>query len=175
MKSTWDKNYLKWIKRRQSIFWVGPCTLKTILGFYRIIKHLFWGHHQLQQILNHKNLFKGSLSCSKPITSPNLHSTQSTMSSLTPADELLIQRFIKLSIGESSQAVIQVPSHAAAATDWDLCIMAKVVMDRSILDENFIQIMLRVWSTGQRTKIKPIAKHCFLIEVENEPNHDQIH
>lgn len=88
------------------------------------------------------------------------------MAGLSPDDEALIQKFIGLHTG-SGQLSITLSSHAASATEWDLCLLAKVVTERTVLDQPFATYMPRLWNVDPTTSIRPVSKNCYLLEFKN--------
>lgn len=87
---------------------------------------------------------------------------------MTEEDEALIQRFIGLQTNEVRRPRVIIPTSASSNITWDLCIMAKVISDRSVLDAPFSAAMLLAWGADPATHFQSIAKNCFLVEFKNE-------
>lgn len=95
------------------------------------------------------------------------------MASLTKADEELIQRFIGLSTKDEDSVAIAVPDSAVTSTDWSLCLLARVITNRTVLDQPFYKTMMRAWGADSTTKVKAVNRNCYLIEFSNEVDMQQ--
>lgn len=86
------------------------------------------------------------------------------MTSLTEEDEALIQRFIGLHTDEKKGSTLKVPSCATTNTDWSMCLLSRVISDRTAIEGQFQIDMMKAWDADPRTSIRSVAKNSFLIE-----------
>lgn len=59
---------------------------------------------------------------------------------------------------------IPIPQEITASRDWSLSCLARVITDRTVFDDNFINHMMTTWGVHPATRISPIAKHTYLID-----------
>lgn len=103
-----------------------------------------------------------------PIHSPLIKKTiTSNMSNLTEADERLIQKFIGLSTSDLQNTALALLKSASPSTDWSLCLFAKIITDRSVIDAPFAKLMTKLWGADASTKILHVGRCCYLVEFEN--------
>lgn len=90
------------------------------------------------------------------------------MSTITPEDEALIQKFVGLQTEENKPLKIAVPTTAASNTNWERCILAKVISNKSMLDAPFSAAMLQAWGADPETIFRSVGKNSYLIEFQNK-------
>ncbi|XP_078163521.1 uncharacterized protein LOC144558551 [Carex rostrata] len=95
------------------------------------------------------------------------------MSFFTKEDEELIEKFIGLSTANHQCPVVNIPTSATTSTDWGRCILAKVITDRVVQDGPFAAAMINVWGADPTTIIRPVARKCYVIELNNEEDLDK--
>lgn len=88
------------------------------------------------------------------------------MAGMTKEDEALIEKFIGLSTEDANATAIIVPQHAASSTNWDKCLLVRVLADRPVQEGPFIQTMIGVWNVDPSTTARQIARNCYLVEFE---------
>jgi Domain of unknown function (DUF4283) len=109
--------------------------------------------------------FKTHQSC---LCSSNLDNsllkTQTPSMNLT--DEELIRRFSTLRAdgGQDEERQLVIPVTAVSKRNWNLCVVARVVTDRMMVDSQFIDTMMRVWNMGAQSSITVVAKATYLIQ-----------
>lgn len=82
----------------------------------------------------------------------------------TEEDKALISKFVGLQTGEGSENKVQVPLCATTSTAWEVALLLKVVTDRTVLDNPFMNTMRQAWGTDPNTLIRPISKNLYLAE-----------
>lgn len=90
------------------------------------------------------------------------------MATLTPDDELLIQKFIGLNTKDNRGAVVQLPDNAASSTNWDCTIIAKVISNRPMLDSSFQTNMIKAWNVDPAVVFKSLGDSTYLVEFMHE-------
>lgn len=90
------------------------------------------------------------------------------MSTITLEDEALIQKFVGLQTEENKPLKIVVPTTAASNTNWERCILAKVISNKSMLDAPFSAAMLQAWGADPETIFRSVGKNSYLIEFQNK-------
>lgn len=98
----------------------------------------------------------------KNLSRPNTMASSSA--TFSEEDELLISKFIGLHTGDATTTKILVPTSATTSTSWDLCLLLKVVTDRSVMDLPFMGAMTQAWEVDPNTIIRPVSKNCYLAE-----------
>lgn len=96
------------------------------------------------------------------------HSTNNLMASFNEDDEALIQRFVGLSTNEMMGPKVTVPQHATPSTDWELCLLARIISDHTTLDSSFQSTMIKAWNADPNTHFKPVMRNCYAVEFTNE-------
>lgn len=89
---------------------------------------------------------------------------QIKMSLLSEEDEIFIQKFLGLSTADRDGEEVVVPLNATTSTNWDLCLLARVVTDRVVLDRPFSKAMLQAWGADPSTTMKQVTKNHYLFE-----------
>lgn len=95
-------------------------------------------------------------------------SKQKPMANFTDDDEALIQKFIGLQTQELTAPIAIVPHNATSSTNWEECLLLKVVTDRRVIDTHFADAMLTAWGADPDTKFRQVAQNCFLVEFCSE-------
>lgn len=90
------------------------------------------------------------------------------MANLSQEDEVLIRQFVGLHTNELHAPKVHIPSHATTSTAWELCLLARVITDRTTMDQAFSSLMLRAWKVDPYTIIRPVSRNCYLIEFVTE-------
>lgn len=90
------------------------------------------------------------------------------MSTFTDEDETLIQKFIGLQISNNTTPKVLIPYGVASSIAWDLCMMAKIVTNKSVMDGPFSTVMIQAWGTDPGTLFEGVARNSYLIEFKNE-------
>lgn len=86
------------------------------------------------------------------------------MSDFTKEDEELIQHFIGLQTEDTQGEAMIVPVSTTNTCDWGMCLLARVVSNRTAMDSPFQMAMKNAWNAHSDTLIRPVAKNCFLIK-----------
>lgn len=89
------------------------------------------------------------------------------MSLLTEDDEAFIQQFVGLSTDDLESAVVAVPKKAISSTNWDLCLLARIVTDRIVLDGPFAKAMITAWEVDPATTVRQVIKNYYLFEFNS--------
>lgn len=97
-----------------------------------------------------------------------------TMAALTKEDEALIQKFIDLKTDDHHNSVIQLPQESAIAIDWDRCLLARVITQRTVLDASFSNWMIKAWGSDPGTQFKPVSKACYLVEFTSTDEMERV-
>lgn len=68
---------------------------------------------------------------------------------------------------------VELPPSMVRTRDWAMCVLARVVTDKSVIEVNFQKIMLKAWEVDPETEITMVAKNIFLIHfvIENDLLH----
>ncbi|KAF3330557.1 hypothetical protein FCM35_KLT03911 [Carex littledalei] len=82
-------------------------------------------------------------------------------------DEEFIAQFANLSAGSSPQLPISLADSEAQTRDCNICAMARVVSDRSVMEGGFTQTMMKAWGSHYNTEITTVARNIFLIQFVN--------
>lgn len=112
-----------------------------------------------KSILSHKPLLLASklISHFKPLQT-------TIMAEITPEDEALIQRFIGLNTSNRPDLVVKVSANAATSTDWGQALLVRVVFDRTVLDNQFSEVMSKAWNASPDTIFRSVSRNCYLVE-----------
>lgn len=94
------------------------------------------------------------------------------MENFSAEDELLIQKFIGLTTEDGEGQSTQIPHSATSSTAWDMCLLARVVSDKTVVDAHFTDAMLKAWGADPNTVIRQVARNSYLIEFCTE---DDLH
>lgn len=92
------------------------------------------------------------------------------MAGLTEEDEALIQHFIGLHTEDSQGPAIRVPLGATTNTDWSLCLLSRVISDRTAIESQLQMAMMKAWDADPKTKVSSVAKNTFLFEFADPPD-----
>lgn len=90
------------------------------------------------------------------------------MSTFTDEDETLIQKFIGLQISNNTIPKVLVPDGVASSIAWDLCMMARIVANKSVMVGPFSTAMIQAWGADPGTLFEGVARNCYVIEFKNE-------
>lgn len=86
------------------------------------------------------------------------------MADFTKEDEELIAKFIGLHTEEKNGKALSMPAASTSLVDWSLCLLARVVSDKTALEDPFQRAMRNAWSADPDTIFSTVAKNCFLIQ-----------
>ncbi|XP_078163497.1 uncharacterized protein LOC144558529 [Carex rostrata] len=95
------------------------------------------------------------------------HIAKPAMTSFTEDEEAFIQQFIGLSTLDGASEIVAVPKKATSSTNWALCLLARIVTDRTVLDGPFAKSMVYAWGVDPATSIRKVEKNCYLIEFND--------
>lgn len=116
-------------------------------NYINTLNHLSESHHPKE-----KQLLKPTHCLTPPHTKMQAHDEIAVLlASIAPA-------------AADVQNDIPVPNHITATRDWSLSCLAKVITDRSVIDDNFTSTMLRNWGVHPATRISPIARGTYLVD-----------
>lgn len=90
------------------------------------------------------------------------------MADFSKEDEELIQRFIGLQTSDTHSLPIALPASATSSCDWSLCLLEKVISNRTALESHFQMAMKNAWDAQPGTEFSSVAKNCFLIQFCDE-------
>lgn len=79
------------------------------------------------------------------------------MDNFQDKDEALIQHFIGLQTSDELCPVVKTSQKDSSSTNWDLCLLSKVISDRTILEGPFTSAMLTTWGANPVTKVRPVS------------------
>lgn len=84
---------------------------------------------------------------------------------MDPEDEALIWKFAGLHTGQQeAETVVSIPLQATTVRNWKLCLVAKVLTDRSVFEAQFERSMRRLWGLYPATTFQMIERGFYLVE-----------
>jgi hypothetical protein len=64
--------------------------------------------------------------------------------------------------------MVIIPPQVASRRQWVHCIIAKVISDRMVIDNQFYTSMARVWVVGEEGAITLLGRNTYLVKLEFE-------
>lgn len=89
-------------------------------------------------------------------------------------DEAFIRSFIGLTTADEPATAIVLSSRATTSTDWGKCLLLKVITDKAIMDNAFLNAMSRAWAMDTTSVIKQVTRNCYLAQFENTNDHSRV-
>lgn len=89
------------------------------------------------------------------------------MSAFTEAEEAFIQKFVGLSTEEADEVIVRIPQKATSSTNWELCLLARIITDKTVLDGPFESSMINAWKVDPATSMRQVSKNCYLFEFNS--------
>lgn len=90
------------------------------------------------------------------------------MTELNEEEQALIQKFIGLQTEESLAPTVTLSQEVTTNTNWEACLLARIVTERTTLEAPFIKAMMQAWDAHPATTFRPVARNCYLIEFHSE-------
>lgn len=90
------------------------------------------------------------------------------MAAFNDSDEEFVQKFVGLSTNEKVGPIISIARSGTTSTDWGMCLLARVVYDRTTMDKSFQSAMVKAWKADPNTLFRQVMRNCYLVQFMND-------
>lgn len=104
----------------------------------------------------------------------SLAPSKATLSKMDLSDEQFLAQFAALSSDEGSSQAFHLPQSGVATREWGLCLLARIITDKTIIDHQFTGTMMKAWGVDPATDISILTRNVFLAQFTNRDDLERV-